>query len=105
MGASLHLTGDPAHLVTALEDRRARLPFESRPGRQSGFGHSGTYGQYLMVFPDYQLVVVRLVDLQVLDRPDALRRARRQQEHTVDIEARRGRILDRAGRPLAERKV
>ncbi len=48
------------------------------------------------------LVVVRLVDLQVLDRADALKTARRQQEHTVRIKARRGRILDRAGRPLAE---
>jgi cell division protein FtsI (penicillin-binding protein 3) len=48
------------------------------------------------------LVVVKLVDLQVLDRAEALERARRQQEHTVRIEARRGRILDRAGLPLAE---
>jgi cell division protein FtsI (penicillin-binding protein 3) len=48
------------------------------------------------------LVVVRLVDLQILNRPEALRQARRQQEHTVNLDARRGRILDRAGRPLAE---
>jgi len=48
------------------------------------------------------MTVVRLVDLQVLDRPEALKKARRQQEHTVHIEARRGRILDRSGRPLAE---
>lgn len=48
------------------------------------------------------LVVVRLVDLQILDHADALKQARRQQEHTVRIEARRGRILDRTGRPLAE---
>jgi CubicO group peptidase (beta-lactamase class C family) len=59
-GALLSAT-DRLKLVTALEDRRTWLPFRSRPGRLSGFGHSGTFGQYLMVYPDYRLVVVRLV--------------------------------------------
>ena len=53
--------GQRRELVKALEDGRAPLPFVTRPGRQVGFGHSGTYGQYLMVYPKHRLVVVRLV--------------------------------------------
>ena len=47
------------------------------------------------------VVVVRLVSLQVLERPFYLKQSARQSERTVTLEARRGAILDRAGRPLA----
>ncbi len=43
----------------------------------------------------------RLVDLQVLRKDDFAKRARRQQERTVELPPRRGAILDREGRPLA----
>ena len=48
------------------------------------------------------LVVARLFDLQILQRSDSLERARKQQERTVQVEAHRGRILDRTGRVLSE---
>src|SRR5262245_26632546 len=48
------------------------------------------------------LVAWRLVDLQVLQRDSLGVRARRQHERTVQIEALRGRLLDREGRPLAQ---
>ena len=47
------------------------------------------------------VVVVRLVSLQVLERPFYLKQSARQSERTITLEARRGAILDRAGRPLA----
>ena len=43
----------------------------------------------------------RLVDLQVVRKDDFVKRARRQQERTVELPPRRGAILDREGRPLA----
>ena len=47
------------------------------------------------------VIVVRLVHLQVLERPFFQRQSARQSERTVTLEARRGSILDRGGRPLA----
>ena len=47
-------------------------------------------------------IAARLVDLQVIRREEFADKARRQQERTVEVNARRGRILDRMGRPLAE---
>src|SRR5262245_29244503 len=47
------------------------------------------------------VIGVRLVHLQVLDRPFYQRQSARQSERTVTLEARRGAILDRPGRPLA----
>jgi cell division protein FtsI (penicillin-binding protein 3) len=46
-------------------------------------------------------VVGRLVELQVLHGGKYRARARRQQEHRVEVAGRRGPILDRQGRPLA----
>ena len=43
----------------------------------------------------------RLVDLQVLRKDEFVKRARRQQERTVELPPRRGAITDREGRPLA----
>lgn len=56
-------------LVQAIEQGRAPVPFQSVPGRQSGFGHSGTFGQYLMVYPERDLVFVRLVKRFDASRP------------------------------------
>jgi cell division protein FtsI (penicillin-binding protein 3) len=47
------------------------------------------------------VIMVRLVHLQVLDRPFYQKQSARQSERTVTLEARRGAILDRTGRPLA----
>ncbi len=47
------------------------------------------------------VVVLRLLDLQVLQSRELSARALRQQEATVDIAARRGGILDRRGRQFA----
>ena len=44
---------------------------------------------------------VRLFQLQVLDRPSFERQAARQSERTINLDSRRGPILDRDGRPLA----
>jgi cell division protein FtsI (penicillin-binding protein 3) len=44
---------------------------------------------------------VRLVDLQVLRNDEFVRRARRQQERTVELAPRRGTIEDADGKPLA----
>ncbi len=44
---------------------------------------------------------VRLFQLQVLDRPSFERQAARQSERTINLDPRRGPILDRNGRPLA----
>jgi cell division protein FtsI (penicillin-binding protein 3) len=44
---------------------------------------------------------VRLFQLQVLDRPSFERQAARQSERTINLDSRRGPILDRNGRPLA----
>ncbi len=46
-------------------------------------------------------VCSRLVDLQVLQYPRFLQLAQRQQNRTIEIEPRRGNILDRNGHPLA----
>ncbi len=43
----------------------------------------------------------RLVELQLVRHDEFARRARRQQERTVELAPRRGAITDRAGRPLA----
>jgi cell division protein FtsI (penicillin-binding protein 3) len=43
----------------------------------------------------------RLVDLQVVRREEFVKRARRQQERTVELPPRRGAIVDAEGRPLA----
>ena len=48
------------------------------------------------------MIVVRLVHLQVLERPFFQRQSARQSERTVTLEARRGSILDR-GRPAPRR--
>ena len=47
------------------------------------------------------VIAVRLIHLQVLERPFFQRQSARQSERTVTLEARRGSILDRNGRPLA----
>lgn len=47
------------------------------------------------------ILLVRLVDLQVMRKDEWVKRARRQQERTVELPPRRGAILDRDGRPLA----
>ena len=47
------------------------------------------------------IVLVRLVQLQVLDRVGYERQAARQSERTIVLDPRRGAILDRAGHPLA----
>ncbi len=47
------------------------------------------------------LVGIRLVQLQVLGRPFFEQQGTRQSERTVNLDPRRGPILDRAGRPLA----
>jgi len=47
------------------------------------------------------IVLVRLVQLQVLDRAAYERQAARQSERTIVLDPRRGAILDRAGHPLA----
>ena len=47
-------------------------------------------------------IAARLIDLQVIHREELTQRARMQHERTVVVPAHRGRILDRAGRPLAE---
>lgn len=47
------------------------------------------------------VVVVRLVQVQVLERRSYDRQAARQSERTVNLDPRRGAILDRNGRPLA----
>jgi cell division protein FtsI (penicillin-binding protein 3) len=43
----------------------------------------------------------RLVDLQVVRREEFVKRARKQQERTVELPPRRGAIVDAEGRPLA----
>jgi len=47
------------------------------------------------------VVIVRLVQLQVLGRESFERQAARQSERTINLDPRRGPILDRNGRPLA----
>ena len=47
------------------------------------------------------VVVVRLVQVQVLGRESFERQAARQSERMINLDPRRGPILDRAGRPLA----
>src|SRR5207249_3473993 len=47
------------------------------------------------------VVIVRLVQLQVLGRESFARQAARQSERTINLDPRRGPILDRNGRPLA----
>ena len=47
------------------------------------------------------VIVVRLVQLQVLDRPKYELQAARQSERTINLDPRRGAIVDRHGRPLA----
>jgi cell division protein FtsI (penicillin-binding protein 3) len=47
------------------------------------------------------VIVVRLVQLQVLGREPFERQAARQSERTINLDPRRGPILDRNGRPLA----
>ncbi len=47
------------------------------------------------------IVTVRLVQLQVLNRGSFERQAARQSERTINLDSRRGPILDRNGRPLA----
>jgi cell division protein FtsI (penicillin-binding protein 3) len=47
------------------------------------------------------VVVVRLVQLQVVGRVAFARQAARQSERTINLDPRRGPILDRNGRPLA----
>jgi cell division protein FtsI (penicillin-binding protein 3) len=47
------------------------------------------------------VVVVRLVQLQVLGRESFARQAARQSERTINLDPRRGPVLDRNGRPLA----
>ena len=47
------------------------------------------------------VVIVRLVQLQVLGRESFQRQAARQSERTINLDPRRGPILDRNGRPLA----
>ena len=47
------------------------------------------------------IVLVRLVQLQVLNRAGYERQAARQSERTIVLDPRRGAILDRAGHPLA----
>jgi cell division protein FtsI (penicillin-binding protein 3) len=47
------------------------------------------------------VVIVRLVQLQVLGREGFQRQAARQSERTINLDPRRGPILDRNGRPLA----
>jgi cell division protein FtsI (penicillin-binding protein 3) len=47
------------------------------------------------------VIVVRLVELQVLKRRSFEQQAARQGERTVNLDPRRGSILDRHGRPLA----
>jgi len=47
------------------------------------------------------VVAIRLVHLQVLDRDFFLQQSSRQSERTINLDPRRGPILDRTGRPLA----
>jgi cell division protein FtsI (penicillin-binding protein 3) len=47
------------------------------------------------------VIAVRLVDLQVLERAFFERQSARQSERTINLDPRRGPILDRNGRPLA----
>jgi cell division protein FtsI (penicillin-binding protein 3) len=47
------------------------------------------------------VLLVRLVDLQVVRKDDFVRRARRQQERTIELAPRRGEIRDAEGTPLA----
>ncbi len=47
------------------------------------------------------VILVRLVHLSVLERPFFQKQSARQSERTITLEARRGTIFDRAGRPLA----
>ena len=47
------------------------------------------------------VMIVRLVQLQVLGRESFQRQAARQSERTINLDPRRGPILDRNGRPLA----
>ncbi|MGA7991246.1 MAG: penicillin-binding protein 2, partial [Thermoanaerobaculia bacterium] len=47
------------------------------------------------------LLFLRLVDLQVVRKDEFVRRARRQQERTVELAPRRGTIEDADGKPLA----
>ncbi|MBP7675836.1 MAG: transpeptidase family protein [Thermoanaerobaculia bacterium] len=46
-------------------------------------------------------ILVRLVELQVVRHDEYVKRAKRQQERTVELAPRRGTIVDREGRPLA----
>ncbi|HEY6546745.1 MAG TPA: penicillin-binding transpeptidase domain-containing protein [Vicinamibacteria bacterium] len=47
------------------------------------------------------VILVRLVHLQVMERPFFQKHSARQSERTITLEARRGGIFDRTGRPLA----
>src|SRR5687768_15624524 len=47
------------------------------------------------------VIVVRLVELQVLKHRSFEQQAARQGERTINLDPRRGSILDRHGRPLA----
>ncbi len=56
---------------------------------------------FLLMGAGFALVGLRLVQLQVIEGGDLSRRAERQQERLVKIEAKRGTIFDRMGRELA----
>jgi len=47
------------------------------------------------------VIVFRLVQLQVMGRPEFERQAARQSERTINLDPRRGPIVDRSGHPLA----
>ncbi|MBM3724691.1 MAG: PASTA domain-containing protein [Acidobacteria bacterium] len=49
----------------------------------------------------FALIFGRLIQLQILDHADLLQQARTQQVKTVEVQAPRGTIFDRNGRPLA----
>jgi cell division protein FtsI (penicillin-binding protein 3) len=54
-----------------------------------------------LVFSGFIVLLARLVSLQVVSAEDLSKRAERQREKGVEIEAERGNIFDRAGRILA----
>ncbi len=56
---------------------------------------------FLLMGLGFALVALRLVQLQVIERPGLAARAERQQEQVVTLEPKRGTIFDRRGRELA----